>query len=336
MTSWLISGGTGSLGQALTRHLLTRPDVTRVAIYSRDERKQALMAGAFGAEANVDGGRLRFMLGDIRDIEALEMAMHKVDIVVACAALKRVDSIANNPSEVVKTNVDGTWRTCLAAIRQHVKRVVFISSDKACQPTNQYGASKFMAERLVIGANTYGAPQGTELVAVRYGNVAGSRGSVIHLWRQAVAKGDPVNLTDERMTRFWLTLPEAVQLVMQAANPNGVVLAGDLVVPVLPSFRVKDLLRAIAGPDYPYSVTGRRSGGEKLHESLLAEPEIALTSWIGDNYIVSPEPHPWRANIVRDPVPFPDGFRYDSDANTRWLGVADLKRRLLDVPEELP
>ena len=193
-----------------------------------------------------------------------------------------------------------------------------------------------MAERLVIGANTYGAPQGTDLVAVRYGNVAGSRGSVIHTWRKAVAEGRPLQLTDERMTRFWLTLDEAAELVMQAANPRGVVMAGDVVVPVLPSFRVRDLLLAIAGKDAHYEVTGRRSGGEKLHESLLSEPEIALTTLAGDNYIVQPEPHPWRGTIVRDPVPFPEGWRYDSDANTRWLSRHDLETRLREVPEEAP
>ncbi|MDD5304311.1 MAG: SDR family NAD(P)-dependent oxidoreductase [Elusimicrobia bacterium] len=331
-----MTGGTGSAGQAIVRHLLTRPDVTRVCVASRDELKQARMAAALGSEADVNGGRVRFFLTDVRDIEALSMAMRGVDIVIHAAALKRVDAIAYNPSEVLKTNVDGTWRVCLAAIQSRVKRVVFISSDKSVAPTTHYGASKFMAERLVIGANTYGAPQGTELVAVRYGNVAGSRGSVIHTWRNAVANGLPLSLTDERMTRFWLTLDEAVQLVMFAANPKGVVLAGDTVVPVLPSFRVKHLLQAIAGKDAPYAVTGRRSGGEKLHESLLSEPEIGLTSLADGHYIVAPEPHPWRPGIVRDPGPFPADWQYSSDTNTRWLGVADLKRRLALVPDELP
>ena len=338
MTSWLITGGTGSLGHALTRRLLADPAVTRVAIYSRDEFKQHQMAQAFGAEADPAGGRLRFFIGDVRDLQRLGLAFRGVDVVVHAAALKRVDALAYNPSEVVRTNVDGTWNVALAATLESVPRVVFISSDKACAPTNIYGASKYLAERLIVGANTYGVPRGTSCTAVRYGNVAGSRGSVIHLWRRAVREGRPLVLTDARMSRFWLSLDEAVTLVLEAADPVQTA-AGEVVVPVLPSIWLRHLATAIAGSDYPIDVRARRPGGEKLHESLLAEPEIPVTVRRGARYIVRPEPHPWVDGAgTRRPgdVDLPADFSYTSGENPAWLSVERLQELLADVPEEVP
>jgi len=332
MSGWLITGGTGSLGQALTHRLVADPTVDRVIVYSRDELKQAQMADALGAAAALDGGKVRFFLGDVRDLQRLGMALRGVDVVVHAAALKRVDAIAYNPSEVVQTNVVGSWNVCLAAMRHGVTRTVFISSDKAVAPTNIYGASKYLAERLVVGANTYGVPGGQSFTVVRYGNVAGSRGSVIHLWRRAVAEGRPLMLTDERMTRFWLTLDDACHLVRYAADPRQVE-AGEVVVPVLPRFRVLDLARAVAGEAGAREVTGRRSGGEKLHESLLSEPEIALTVRRGSVYIVRPDPHPWTAARPARGDPLPEGFTYTSDGAPR-LSVGELLERLAEVPAE--
>lgn len=329
---WLITGGTGSLGQALVRRLLADREVERVVVLSRDELKQAHMAAALGTDADVNGGRVRFFLGDVRDVERLRLAFRGIDVVVHAAALKRVDAIAYNPSEVMQTNVNGTWNVCLAAIQAGVRRTVAISSDKAVAPTNIYGASKYLAERLVVGANTYGFPVGNLFTVVRYGNVAGSRGSVINLWRRAVAENRPLTLTDERMTRFWLTLERACDLVLLAASDA--VQAGEVVVPRLLGFKVIDLAEAIAGrSNYPAHISGRRGGGEKLHESLLTEPEVALTVDRGDYYLIRPDPHPWDASEPEVERSVPDEFQYTSD-RVPQMTMQSIAALLSDVPEE--
>jgi UDP-N-acetylglucosamine 4,6-dehydratase len=334
MSSWLVTGGTGSLGNALVRRLLADATVERIAVVSRDELKQARMAEALGHDADLDGGRVRFFLGDVRDLQRMELAMHGVDVVVAAAALKRVDSIAYNPSEVIQTNVMGGWNTYIAALHAGVRRVVAVGSDKGCLPSTPYGGSKYLAETLAVNCNTYGAPRGTTYTALRYGNVAGSRGSVIHLWRRAVAEGRPLALTDARMTRFWLTLDEACDLVLFAASDA--VQPGEVVVPKLPGFLVEDLAKAIGGYSYPRVSTGRRSGGEKLHELLLAEPEVNLTADMGAYYAVQPDPHPWTRTLPNtDKCSLSEGFIYSSDTAPR-LTMGRLCELLNAVPDETP
>lgn len=333
--SWLITGGTGSFGQAFVRYLLNLPrPPKRICIFSRDELKQAHMAEAFADK------RLRFFLGDVRDRDRLEQAMQSVDVVVHAAALKRVDSIAYNPGEVKRTNVDGTENVCLAAIAAGVGRVVTISSDKAVHPTTSYGASKQMAEQLTIGANVYGYPQGTRLSCVRYGNVLGSRGSVLHLFRElaeanAVASAESIDvqalipITDERMTRFWITFPQACKLVMTAVQEMQ---GGEIFIPRLRAMLIVDLAKAVA-PGAGFSLVGLRAGGEKLHEVMICEEEAARVRVRTDHYLIVPNPHSWTEyrHHAWDGLAVDDGFRYASDTAHR-LSIEQLQLMLEETP----
>lgn len=314
MNSILISGGTGSLGHALVSHFLTT-DIQRIAVLSRDELKQSVMAERF------PDPRMRFFLGDVRDPDRLEQAFQGIDAVVNAAALKRVDRVAYDPSEVLKTNVIGTENVIQAAVRAGVRKVLLISSDKAVEPQNIYGATKMCAEWLTVTANSYSYPQGTRCSAVRYGNVVGSRGSVVELWRNAKARGEPIQLTDDRCTRFWITLPQAVELVMSALNLMD---GGEIFVPILPSMRITDLADAIVGPDWPRIVKGLRPGGEKLHEKLLNADEVTRTVRAPGYYVVNPALRfwggvPWIGDAV------PQDFVYESNVNNWWLTVDEMQ-----------
>lgn len=315
--SVLITGGTGSLGQALVRWYLEQTTVERICILSRDEYKQAMMARAFQ-----DDARLRFFLGDVRDEQRLRDAFHGIETVIAAAALKRVDRIAYDPSEVIKTNVLGTQNVIHAAIEAGVKRVLVVSSDKAVNPTNIYGASKMCAEWLAVMSNTYGYPRGTRISCVRYGNVIGSRGSVVELWREAVKAGRSIEITDERCTRFWITMPQAVQLIQDAlALMDG----GEIFVPDLPSMRITDLAEAIA-PGHPRFVTDLRPGGEKLHEALLNSEEVTRTvrAYEDGPYTIMPSLAYWGGTRLYG-KPVPSDWQYRSDQNTRWLSVEEMR-----------
>lgn len=260
----LVTGGTGSFGQAMTRFLLEHTDAT-VRIYSRCELKQAEMAAALGES------RVRYLLGDVRDADRLSLAMRGVHRVFHAAALKHVPAGEYTPDEFVKTNIGGTQRVIQEAIRAGVENVVFLSTDKGVNPVNLYGATKMTAERLIVRANSY-SPQGTRFSVVRYGNVAGSRGSVIPLWRHALATGGQVRLTTRDMTRFWITLDDAIRLAWFAScyGPRGGIL-----VPHLQAFDVATLLAVMlydAGRDVDVETTGIRPG-EKVHEELLTADE---------------------------------------------------------------
>lgn len=283
----LVTGCTGTFGRAFLRRALLENRWPRIVAFSRDEVKQAALRAEFG-----DGPRL--FLGDVRDADRLGMAMRNVDTVVHAAALKRVDAGAYSPSEMIATNVVGTMNVVNAAIQAGVRRVVILSSDKACAPTNIYGMSKGLAECYATHANAYGYPTGTRVAAVRYGNILGSRGSVIGIWQGQVARKQPVTLTDRRMTRFAMTIEQACDLVLFALAHMG---GGEVFVPLLPSMRMADLAQAVAGTaDYPVVECGMRPGGEKLAESLLNEEEPTRTRRLDADtpcYVVAPSQHEW-------------------------------------------
>jgi UDP-N-acetylglucosamine 4,6-dehydratase len=319
-SSILITGGTGSFGKAFLAHVLESGNPARVAVYSRDELKQYEMKLTYG-----DDPRVRFFLGDIRDRDRLAMALHGVDYVVHAAALKQVDTAEYNPMEYVKTNILGSENVMLASIDAGVKKVVALSTDKASSPINLYGATKLTADKLFISGNHYSYARGTKFAVVRYGNVMGSRGSVIPFFRRLAEEGEPLPITDTRMTRFWITLSQAVDFVIQAfADMDG----GELFVPRIPSMRVTDLARAIA-PDAELVEVGIRPG-EKLHEEMISSEDSLRTIRQPHRYVVGPTLAEWTYRVPAG-EPVPDGFAYTSDTNDLWLSVDDL-RALIDQP----
>lgn len=314
MTTILITGASGSLGNALCRRLLDTTDAT-VRCLSRDEAKHAEMAARFDHDE-----RLRFLIGDVRDIDRLRLAMRGVDIVVHAAALKRVDALEYNVLEAVKTNVTGSANVIEAALwSDSVERCVLISSDKATAPRNAYGATKLCAEKLFLASNAYAGPR---FSCVRYGNVAGSRGSVIPTWSRLLRAGKPLTITDPTMTRFWIRMSEAVDLVLWTLEHGQ---GGEVVIPKLPSFRVADLWQAFHGPNAPgrAQVTGIRPG-EKLHEALVGRDEAAATVDLGPYFALL---HPDSAT-TGEPVDWPE---YVSDVNERWLDVRSLRAELVGM-----
>lgn len=316
--SVLVTGGTGSFGKAFLSTILTEDDPARVAVFSRDELKQYEMKQTHGQDP-----RVRFFIGDIRDRDRLEMAMHGVDYVVHAAALKQVDTAEYNPMEYVKTNILGSENVMLAAISAGVKKVVALSTDKASSPVNLYGATKLTSDKLFISGNHYSYARGTKFSVVRYGNVMGSRGSVIPFFQSLAKQGKPLPVTDLRMTRFWITLPQAVQFVVDSfAQMDG----GELYVPRIPSMRVADLARAIA-PNAGIIEIGIRPG-EKMHEEMISSEDARRTLQLPDRYVVAPTLAEWTFRIPNG-QPCPDGFAYSSDTNDMWLDEADM-RRLLD------
>ena len=319
-SSILITGGTGSFGKAFLSRVLEAHNPARVAIYSRDELKQYEMKQTYG-----DDPRVRFFIGDIRDRDRLEMAMHGVDYVVHAAALKQVDTAEYNPMEYVKTNILGSENVMLASINAGVKKVVALSTDKASSPVNLYGATKLTADKLFISGNHYSYARGTKFAVVRYGNVMGSRGSVIPFFRGLAERGEPLPITDLRMTRFWITLPQAVEFVIDSFEAMD---GGELYVPRIPSMHVTDLAKAIA-PDAELVEVGIRPG-EKLHEEMISPEDSRRTIRQADRYVVGPTLAEWTYRVPAG-EPVPDGFAYTSDTNDLWLTVQDLQVMLDDV-----
>lgn len=313
-SSLLVTGGTGSFGQAFIRHTLEFLNPRRVVIFSRDELKQYEMRAAFG-----DDPRLRWFLGDVRDVDRLRRALHGVDYVVHAAALKQVDTAEYNPMEYIKTNVLGSQNVIDASIDSGVRKVVALSTDKASSPINLYGATKLTADKLFVAANNYGAAYGTRFSVVRYGNVMGSRGSVIPFFRSLHEQGLPITITDSRMTRFWITLNQAVDFVVESFR---MMTGGELYVPRIPSMRIIDLAEAIA-PGSPLVEIGIRPG-EKLHEEMIADDDSRRTFRLQDRYVVAPVLAGWG---YEGPTgePLPDGFAYRSDTNDLWLTMDDLR-----------
>ena len=316
-SSILITGGTGSFGKAFLARVLETRNPSKIIVFSRDELKQYEMKQTYG-----DDPRVRFFVGDIRDRDRLRMALHGVDYVVHAAALKQVDTAEYNPMEYVKTNILGSENVILASIEAGVRKVVALSTDKASSPVNLYGATKLTADKLFISSNNYGHNYGTSFSVVRYGNVMGSRGSVIPFFRQLAERGEPLPITDLRMTRFWITLPQAVDFVLSSLSS---MMGGELYVPRIPSMRVVDLAEAVA-PGSELIEVGIRPG-EKLHEEMISAEDSRRTIRQDDRYIVMPTLAEW--GFV-DPAgeTVPDGFSYTSDSNDIWLSVADLRAML--------
>lgn len=316
--SILVTGGTGSFGQTFARVVLARHRPRRLVVFSRDELKQSEMQAAFAGDA-----RLRFFIGDVRDRERLVRAMHGVDVVVHAAALKQIPACEYNPFEAIQTNVVGAKNVIDAAIDAGVKRVVALSTDKACQPVNLYGATKLCAEKLVVQGNVYGSPRGTRFACVRYGNVVGSRGSVIPLFAAQRASG-VVTVTDPKMTRFWITLEQGAEFVVRAlARMRG----GEIFVPKIPTMRILDLVDAVA-PGCRTEYVGIRPG-EKVHEVLISEDEARQTVELADAYVIEPVDPRWGYERWTEGKPVAAGFRYASDTAEHALSVAEM-RALID------
>ncbi len=319
--SILVTGGTGSFGKAFIAEVLKNHNPKRVVIYSRDELKQWEVRQKFN-----DDPRLRWFIGDIRDLPRLNRAMHGVDYVVHAAALKQVDTGEYNPYEFVKTNVLGSQNVIEACIDNGVKKVVALSTDKASSPINLYGATKLTADKLFILGNHYAASYPSRFAVVRYGNVTGSRGSIIPKFRALFEAGESLPITDLRCTRFLITLPDAVQMVLDTFD---LMQGGELVVPHIPSHLVTDLAQAIA-PGARMHDIGLRPG-EKLHEEMISPEEgrRAIMVMDGKYYILEPELSSWGYVPRTDGVPVPEGFHCASDKNDIWIDADDI-REILD------
>lgn len=313
----LITGGTGSFGKTFTNVLLTRYDPKKVIIYSRDELKQYEMQQMFKGYKNI-----RFFIGDVRDKDRLLMALHDVDFVLHAAALKQVPAMEYNPAEAVKTNTIGAMNVIDAAIERRVKKVIALSTDKACNPINLYGATKLCADKLFIAGNAYSGKADTKFSVVRYGNVAGSRGSVVPFFTEKIREGI-IPVTDVRMTRFLITLDKAVDFVIKCF---GLMHGGELFVPKIPSVKIIDLARAMA-PNCKIEIVGIRPG-EKLNEVMISEDDARNALEFKDYYIVRPSFPWWDDKNYSRGKRVPDGFRYASDANTYWLKGKRLKKFL--------
>lgn len=318
----LITGGTGSFGRALAGTLLSRHNPRKVIIYSRDECKQHDMrTGGF------DHRDIRYFIGDVRDVDRLRRAMQGVDVVVHAAALKQVPACEYNPIEAVATNINGSRCVIDAALDCHVPRVLALSTDKATAPLNLYGATKLVAEKMFVHANVYSGDRSTAFACVRYGNVHGSRGSVVPLFLEQRRSGR-ITITDPRMTRFWITLDQAADFVIECVQRMH---GGEVFIPKLPSVRITDVARAVA-PECRIDEIGIRPG-EKLHEALLSEEEARSTVDIGDCYVMFPSDptwswHDWTADGQR----LPDGFTYVSGSNHWWLSTEGIAALVTQSP----
>jgi len=315
--SVLITGGTGSFGNVFVKKLLKEYQPRRLIIFSRGELKQHEMRQRF---PDTDGSAVRYFIGDVRDIERLRRAFNNIDIVIHAAALKQVPACEYNPFEAVQTNIIGAKNIIDAAIDQGVEKVIALSTDKAVNPINLYGATKLCAEKLFIQGNSYSGKGGTKFSCVRYGNVVGSRGSVIPVFLEQRKTGK-VTVTDPRMTRFWITLDQGVNFVSKCA---GMMLGGEVFVPKIPSMKLMDIVRTIAS-DCEIETIGIRPG-EKLHEVLVSEDEARNTLELEDLYIIKPLYAWWQDENYANAKPLADGFRYTSDTNTRWLSTEELRR----------
>lgn len=314
----LLTGGTGSFGNAFVDYVLRGSDDVTIRVFSRDELKQSELRERHGDE------RLRYFIGDVRDRRRLLRASEGANLIIHAAAMKQVPACEYNPFEAVQTNVVGAQNVVDVAIDAGVPKVVALSTDKAVNPVNLYGATKLCAEKIVVQGNAYAAQSKTRLACVRYGNVVGSRGSVVPVFRKQITEDGKVTITDERMTRFWITLPQAVELVLFAIERS---VGGEIFIPKIPSMRVIDLA-AVMARDLPREVIGIRPG-EKLHELLLTSDEARHAIDAGDVYVVLPE-HPWWTDHAQwmEGKPLDDGFVYSSDANEWWLTAEELAEML--------
>jgi UDP-N-acetylglucosamine 4,6-dehydratase len=312
----LITGGTGSFGRKFVEVRLADYKPAKIIVFSRDELKQHEMRAS-----GFDAPSLRYFIGDVRDRLRLRRAMHDVDIVVHAAALKQVPACEYNPIEAIMTNIMGARNVVEAALDTGVERVMALSTDKAVNPINLYGATKLAAEKLFVQSNAYAGGTGTRFACVRYGNVLGSRGSVVPVF-QRQRHGGRITITDERMTRFWLAIEQGVRFTIGAIERMQ---GGEVFVPKIPSMRVVDLARAIA-PEAELEIIGIRPG-EKLHEVLISEDESRHTLELGDMFVVEPPGALWFGHSWEKEGQRPEeGFRYASDTNKVWMSVEELKK----------
>ena len=321
--SILITGGTGSFGKAFTRYILAHYNPKKIIIYSRDEFKQYIMQNEFKEHA----AKLRFFIGDVRDRDRLLRAFNGVDYVIHAAALKQVPACEYNPAEAIKTNINGAQNVIDAALDCHVQKVVALSTDKAVNPVNLYGGTKLVSDKLFIAANAYAGSQDICFSVVRYGNVAGSRGSVIPLFHNIIKSGGTeLPITDYRMTRFWISLQQGVELVIKAL---GEAKGGETFISKIPSFKVTDLAEAML-PRCKKPEIGIREG-EKLHEIMITAEDSLNTYEYDKHFIVYPQ-MVWdeRRRAIPTGRKVPEGFSYSSGTNVEWLGVEEI-RRLLDT-----
>jgi len=320
--SILITGGTGSFGRQFVRTILERHKPHRVVVFSRDELKQYEMQQDFSAPC------MRYFIGDVRDRDRLAVAMRGVDYVIHAAALKQVPAAEYNPMECIKTNIHGAENVIHAALEANVTRVIALSTDKAANPINLYGATKLASDKLFVAANNMAGGHSTRFAVVRYGNVVGSRGSVVPLFRRLIDNGtDALPITDARMTRFWITLDEGVEFVLKSfARMDG----GEIFVPKIPSVRIVDLANAMA-PEMPTRIIGIRPG-EKLHEVMCPADDSHLTIEFADHYVIRPSIvfHGGQSSYTENRMgesgrPVEQGFEYSSGSNAHFLDVAEIR-----------
>jgi UDP-N-acetylglucosamine 4,6-dehydratase/5-epimerase len=323
-TSILITGGTGSFGKQCVKILLNRYQPLKILIYSRDELKQYEMDQEFMSS------NIRYFLGDVRDRDRLTLAMRGVDYVIHAAALKQVPAAEYNPMECIKTNINGASNVIDAAFASDVKKVIALSTDKAANPINLYGATKLVSDKLFVAANNLAGDRQTRFSVVRYGNVVGSRGSVVPFFQKLVQEGaTEIPITDERMTRFWITLQQGVDLVLSGFSRMQ---GGEVFVPKIPSMRVMDLATALA-PGIPTKLVGVRPG-EKLHEVMCPGDDSRLVLEFPDHYVIRPsitfaKAVDYSVNALGEKgIPVTEGFQYSSNFNTEWLTSEQLLNML--------
>ncbi len=319
----LVTGGTGSFGKNVIRTMLEKYDIRRMVVFSRDELKQFEMSQIF-PESKYP--QLRYFIGDVRDFERVRQAFRDIDYVIHAAALKQVPAAEYNPVECIKTNIYGAENVIRAAIENGVEKVIALSTDKASNPVNLYGATKLCSDKLFVAGNNIAGGHRTRFAVVRYGNVVGSRGSVVPFFNRLLAEGvKELPITDERMTRFWITLSQGIDFVLQNFQRMH---GGEIFVPKIPSMKIVDMAKAMA-PDLPHKVIGIRPG-EKLHETMCPADDSHLTLEFDDHYVIKPSINftvetDYRENMLGEKgKPVPEGFSYSSDNNTQWLSAQEL------------
>lgn len=318
----LITGGTGSFGKKFTKMILDRYNPKKIVIYSRDEFKQDLMRKEFAESYPDKVNKLRFFIGDVRDKDRLYRAFSGIDYVIHAAAMKQVPACEYNPLEAIKTNINGAQNIADAAIDKKVKKVVALSTDKAVNPINLYGGTKLVSDKLFISANAYSGEGGTIFSVVRYGNVAGSRGSVIPFFRELIENGhNELPITNFEMTRFWITLEQGVELVFKALNESR---GGETYISKIPSFKVTDLAKAMSSNIILKEVGIRE--GEKLHEVMITKDDSRYTYEYENHYIIYPNFDWWHldSHFTEGGILIENGFEYNSGSNVEWLSVEDL------------
>lgn len=324
----LVTGGTGSFGTRFTQYVLNNATPKKVIIFSRDEFKQFEMENKF--KEHKQFLKLRFFLGDVRDIDRLNMAFKEVDIIVHAAALKQVVAAEYNPFEFIKTNVIGAENIVSAAINNNVKKVLALSTDKAANPINFYGTTKLASDKIFIAANNLSGSSETKFSVVRYGNVVGSRGSVLPFFQNLINNGaTKLPITDERMTRFWITLKQGVNFVGSCLETMK---GGELFVPKIPSMSIMDLAKALA-PNMPTNIVGIRPG-EKIHEMMVTSDDARVTYDMDDRYVILPTyklPGGMQDHYKSNYKKVPDNFSYTSDNNNWWLSEKELHKMIEEV-----